>query len=116
MNASTLEIFSYPGFWACVILIPVLVLSRDFIWKFYRRQFLPHPYHIVQELKLSKVPKETKKLEKEQTNLIFEGVSSKPRRSRGFSFSQSYGQTRVLHAYGQSPKLPSKSPLNFTKN
>ena len=106
-NASSLELLSHPVYWASIFLVSVFVLSRDFIWKFYRRQFRPHPYHIVQELKLSKRQKDTGKEGQEPTNVVFEGFDRKPRRSRGFSFSQTYGQTRVLQAYGQSPKLTS---------
>ena len=112
-NASSLEAFSSPVFWALVLFVPVLVLSRDFLWKFYRRQFRPYPYHIVQELKLKKSTKEAGKIDHKLSNLVFEGPNTKPRKSRGFSFSQTYGQTRVLQAYGQSPKLaPQKSSLN----
>lgn len=108
INASSLELFSHPAFWSCVLLIPVLVLCRDFLWKFYLRQFSPHPYHIVQELKLIGKPKDINRKDENEVNLFFEGANPKPRRSRGFSFSQTYGQTRVLQAYGQSPKLTSK--------
>ena len=114
-NASTMDLFKSPIFWALVLLIPVAVSLRDFVWKFCRRQFFPHPYHIVQELKLAKPPKEGEKAAKGPTNLIFEGTNKKPKRSRGFTFSQSFGQTKVLHAYGQSPKLLSSSLRHGSK-
>lgn len=106
-NASTMDLFKSPIFWALVLLIPVAVLLRDFIWKFCRRQFFPHPYHIVQELKLAKTPKGGEKPRKSLVNLIFEGTNKKPKMNRGFTFSQTYGQTKILHAYGQSPRLTS---------
>lgn len=106
-NGSTLELFKTYTFWGLVLLVPVLVTCRDFLWKFYRRQFRPHPYHIVQEIKLTQSPKGKDDQQTSSINLIFEGTNRKPRRSRGFSFSQSFGQSRVLQAYGQSPKLTS---------
>lgn len=106
-NASTYELFEVPSFWAMVLLIPVVVCLRDFLWKFYRRQFCPHSYHIVQELKLVKTPKKGQKGFKLPINLIYEGTNRKPKRNLGFSFSQTFGQSRVLHAYGQSPRLTS---------
>jgi phospholipid-transporting ATPase len=106
-NASTVDLFKSPVFWALVTLIPVAVVLRDFLWKFCRRQFFPHPYHIVQELKYVKPPKEGGKAKKSLVNLIFEGANKKPKLNRGFSFSQTFGQTKILHAYGQSPKLSS---------
>lgn len=38
-------------FYASIILIPIFTLLRDFLWKFYRRQFRPRAYHIVQEMR-----------------------------------------------------------------
>lgn len=104
-NASAFEAFKSPAFWALVLLIPVVVTLRDFLWKFYLRQFRPHPYHIVQEIKLAKPPKAGEKGQSTNLNLIFEGTNNKPKKSRGFSFSKTFGQSRVLQAYGQSPKL-----------
>ena len=106
-NGSTYELFKNPIFWSLLLLVPVTVALRDFVWKFYRRQFRPHPYHIVQEFKLTESVKEGQTRERSSSNLVFEGTDRKPRRSRGFSFSQTYGQSKVLTAYGQSPKLSS---------
>lgn len=95
-----------PVFWAILFLAPVIVTTRDFLWKFYQRQFCPRPYHIIQELKLAESMIERKVSGgRESPSLVFVGMSRKPRRSRGYSFSQSYGQSRILQAYGQSPKL-----------
>jgi phospholipid-transporting ATPase len=60
-------LFSSVTFWMTAFLIPILCLLRDFIWKFYQRQFIPQEYHIVQELQ-----KEEKKVMR---------VNSKLRRS-----------------------------------
>ena len=107
-NASAKELFSEPTFWALVLLVPVLVCLRDFLWKFYRRQFRPHPYHIVQELKIKKAGLDDRKQKPaKKKNLIFVNSSAKPNQSRGFSFSQTFGQSRILQAYGQSPRLTS---------
>ena len=37
--------------YAAVILVSIATLLRDFIWKFYKRQFKPRAYHIVQEMR-----------------------------------------------------------------
>lgn len=106
-NASTRELFDEPSFWALLLIVPVLVCLRDFLWKFYRRQFRPHPYHIVQELKIKKPDQEKGKEKPTKKNVIFVNSSTKPSQSRGYSFSQTFGQSRILQAYGQSPKLTS---------
>lgn len=43
-------LFQSALFWFTTLLIPIVCLLRDFIWKFYQRQFMPQEYHIVQEL------------------------------------------------------------------
>lgn len=43
-------LFSSAVFWSVTCLIPTICLLRDFVWKFYQRQFRPREYHIVQEL------------------------------------------------------------------
>ena len=34
-----------------VVLVAITTLLRDFVWKFYKRQFKPRAYHIVQEMR-----------------------------------------------------------------
>jgi len=43
-------------FWLTMIGIPVLLLTRDFAWKSYKRLFQPEPYHIVQEIQKYNLP------------------------------------------------------------
>jgi phospholipid-transporting ATPase len=38
-------------FYSASILIPIATLLKDFLWKFYCRQFRPRAYHIVQEMR-----------------------------------------------------------------
>ena len=48
-------------FFSAAILIPVATLLRDFLWKFYKRQFKPRAYHIVQEMRAVEIRRELKK-------------------------------------------------------
>ncbi|GAA5916948.1 hypothetical protein JCM6882_003839, partial [Rhodosporidiobolus microsporus] len=43
-------------FWMVILLMPVLLLTRDFAWKSYKRLFRPEPYHIVQEIQKYNLP------------------------------------------------------------
>ena len=90
--------------WSSIALLTTLALTRDFLWKFYLRQYRPLSYHIVQEFQITS-PVLAKKSITESGNQVYSGHSAKPRKSRGFSFSQSAGQYKVLEAYRQSPKL-----------
>lgn len=51
-------IFKSALFLTAVVLIPVVALLRDFLWKFYRRQFKPRAYHIVQEMRAVEIKRE----------------------------------------------------------
>lgn len=98
-------------FWASIGLLSVLALGRDYLWKYYLRQHRPLPYHIVQEFQL--IPQAEKKIRATaEENQVYSGPGKEPRRTRGFSFSQTYGQSKLLEAYRQSPKLVAKTPLS----
>ena len=101
-NGIAWMLLTSPVFWATLLLVPVLVSARDYLWKFYRRQFRPHPYHIIQELKYAE-KKPTEEIPK-PIHTVFIGKSETATISRGFTFSQSAGQNVLLEAYGQSPK------------
>jgi phospholipid-translocating P-type ATPase (flippase) len=45
-----LRTLSLPAFWLAVILAPVLILGRDIVWKFIKRNMYPEVYHIVSEI------------------------------------------------------------------
>lgn len=105
-DESVFAMFKTLTFWSVIALLVSLVLARDFLWKFYLRQYKPLPYHIVQEFEFSR---SRKRGPVSEGNQVFCGPRSKPRVSRGFSFSQTYGQSKVLEAYNQSPKLVAKS-------
>ena len=44
-------LFKSTLFVSAIILVPIVTLLRDFLWKFYSRQFKPRAYHIVQEMR-----------------------------------------------------------------
>ncbi len=98
-------------FWTVIALLTTLTLTRDVLWKYYLRQHRPLPYHIVQEFQISS-PSLGKKVVDEDNNQVYTGPGVKPRKSRGFSFVQTYGQSKVLEAYSQSPKLVAKPKIS----
>ena len=48
-NGTIYHLSSTVGFWACLILTPIICLLRDFVWKFGKRVYCPEPYHLIQE-------------------------------------------------------------------
>lgn len=62
-------------FFTASILIPIVTLLRDFLWKFYCRQFKPRPYHIVQEMRAVERRSESKRAKMSKT-FSFENETS----------------------------------------
>jgi len=100
-------LFSYKLFWLLVLLAPLLVLTRDFAWKYVKRLYLPREYHIVQELELlsrSNVEEEEgKRLEAVMhpsaslsTGSFAQVLMEQPHVPYGFAFSQTEGQTELI--------------------
>lgn len=65
---SSPTLLTSPILLSAVILVPVLTLLRDFLWKFYRRQFKPRAYHIVQEIKAVE-DRRSRRIKKEKMKL-----------------------------------------------
>ncbi|KAI0687946.1 phospholipid-translocating P-type ATPase [Cerioporus squamosus] len=82
-------------FYLVLLLVPIVCLTRDFVWKYYRRTYMPETYHIAQEIQ--KFQKAIKKVRAVQ----------RMRRNRGFAFSQTENasrqdQERMIRAYDTS--------------
>jgi len=97
----TQQMLSSPLFWLSLLLVPVLVSLRDFLWRFYRRQFRPHPYHIVQE----RCAIERRRFKQHSKSRLSigdgdgDGDRDRDGASRGFTFIQTPGQSEMLKAY-----------------
>lgn len=84
-----------PAFWLALLLVPVLAVARDYLWRFYRRQFRPHPYHLAQE-RCALARRRAKARAKTGSKMP---GAVKGLHARGFTFVQTPGQTELLHAY-----------------
>lgn len=117
---------SSPLFWSIITIIPIITVTRDFLWKFYQRQLKPRSYHIMQELHAMEAKKKRldKKLRKmslsdSRRRLLSSGSISTDSENekivktsgRGFSFSQSAGQGKVFSAYGHIHNLHEDNPV-----
>ncbi|GAA5906353.1 hypothetical protein JCM8208_003527 [Rhodotorula glutinis] len=90
-------------FWLTMIGIPVLLLTRDFAWKSYKRLFQPEPYHIVQEIQKYNLPDYRPRMEQFQKAIKKVRAVQRMRRNRGFAFSQTEeGQEHLIRAYDTS--------------
>ncbi|KAG1828470.1 Ca-transporting ATPase [Suillus variegatus] len=93
-------------FYFVLILVPVVCLSRDFIWKYYRRTYIPLPYHIAQELQKYNIPDYRPRQEQFQKAIKKVRAVQRMRRNRGFAFSQTENgrqdQAKLIRAYDTS--------------
>ncbi|GAA6019012.1 hypothetical protein JCM10207_006287 [Rhodosporidiobolus poonsookiae] len=94
-------------FWLTILLVPVLLLARDFAWKSYKRIFRPEPYHIVQEIQKYNLPDYRPRMEQFQKAIKKVRAVQRLRRNRGFAFSQTEeGQEHLIRAYDTSRGKP----------
>jgi hypothetical protein len=105
-------LFKYLPFWLLVLLSPLLILLRDFTWKYYKRLYRPRPYHIVQELgMLARQSRSSSDIPGTSTSLALvplgpspslsnssfsKHLQEQPHHQDGFAFSQTEGQSAFL--------------------
>ena len=96
-------LLSHAPFWATCAIAPLIVSSRDFIWKFARRSYAPEEYHIVQELdQQARQARSAGALitlpEAGESRSSF-GVFVREQRRKsegGYAFAQTAGQARLM--------------------
>ncbi|KAF9453983.1 phospholipid-translocating P-type ATPase [Macrolepiota fuliginosa MF-IS2] len=94
-------------FYFVLLLIPIFCLGRDFVWKYYRRTYMPSSYHIAQELQKYNIPDYRPRQEQFQKAIKKVRAVQRMRRNRGFAFSQTetagkQDQARLIRAYDTS--------------
>ncbi|PCH36737.1 calcium transporting ATPase [Wolfiporia cocos MD-104 SS10] len=91
-------------FYFMLILVPIFCLTRDFVWKYYRRTYRPETYHIAQEIQKYNIPDYRPRQEQFQKAIKKVRAVQRMRRNRGFAFSQTENaarqdQARLIRAY-----------------
>ncbi|KAF7298099.1 P-type phospholipid transporter [Mycena chlorophos] len=94
-------------FYFVLLLLPALSLVRDFVWKYYRRTYMPSSYHIAQELQKYNIPDYRPRQEQFQKAIKKVRAVQRMRRNRGFAFSQTedggkQDQAKLIRAYDTS--------------
>ncbi|KZS88835.1 calcium transporting ATPase [Sistotremastrum niveocremeum HHB9708] len=94
-------------FYFTILLLPFICLVRDFVWKYYRRTYMPLSYHIAQELQKYNIPDYRPRQEQFQKAIKKVRAVQRMRRNRGFAFSQTENgsrqdQARMIRAYDTS--------------
>ncbi|ETW75063.1 P-type ATPase [Heterobasidion irregulare TC 32-1] len=94
-------------FYFMLLLVPVFCLSRDLVWKYYKRTYMPASYHIAQEIQKYNIPDYRPRQEQFQKAIKKVRAVQRMRRNRGFAFSQTENpgrqdQSRLIRAYDTS--------------
>ncbi|KAJ7072605.1 calcium transporting ATPase [Mycena amicta] len=94
-------------FYLVLLFIPIFCLVRDFVWKYYRRTYMPSSYHIAQELQKYNIPDYRPRQEQFQKAIKKVRAVQRMRRNRGFAFSQTedggkQDQAKLIRAYDTS--------------
>ncbi|KAH9073065.1 calcium transporting ATPase [Lactarius deliciosus] len=101
------QLFTDSVFWFTILLVPAICLSRDFVWKYYRRTYMPASYHIAQEIQKYNIPDYRPRQTQFQNAIKKVRAVQRMRRNRGFAFSQTENparqdQSRLIRAYDTS--------------
>ncbi|KAF8496459.1 calcium transporting ATPase [Russula emetica] len=101
------RLFTDSVFWFTILLVPAICLSRDFVWKYYRRTYMPASYHIAQEIQKYNIPDYRPRQTQFQNAIKKVRAVQRMRRNRGFAFSQTENparqdQSRLIRAYDTS--------------
>ncbi|KAJ3339680.1 hypothetical protein HDU93_007906 [Gonapodya sp. JEL0774] len=94
-------------FWWTIILLPVVVLLRDFAWKFYKRTWHPESYHIIQEIQKYNIPDYRPRMEWFRKAVHKVRMIQRMKRNRGYAFSQNEtGTANLVRKYDTTLRKP----------
>ncbi|CDF90584.1 ZYBA0S07-04434g1_1 [Zygosaccharomyces bailii CLIB 213] len=98
--------YSSATFWLMLIVLPVFALMRDFLWKYYRRMYVPQAYHVVQEMQKFNISDYRPHVQQFQSAIRKVRQVQRMKKQRGFAFSQSEqgGQERIVRMYDTTQK------------
>lgn len=92
-------------FWLTLIVLPTFALTRDFIWKYYKRMYAPESYHLIQEMQKYNVSDYRPHVQHFQNAIRKVRQVQRMKKQRGFAFSQAEeGQEKIIRMYDTTQK------------
>lgn len=87
-------------FWLTILVLPVFALTRDFLWKYYKRMYEPESYHVAQEMQKYNISDNRPHLQHFQDAIRKVRQVQRMKKQRGFAFSQAEeGQEKLIRMY-----------------
>eukprot|EP00158_Paraphelidium_tribonemae_P009548 Partr_v1_DN28896_c2_g1_i2_m34255 putative phospholipid-transporting ATPase len=94
-------------FWLAVIIVPIICIMRDYIWKYHKRQHGTRTYHVVQEIQKYAIPDYRPHAEKFLKAVNRVRMMQRLRKNRGYAFSQNEeGQADLIRQYDSTQRKP----------
>ncbi|KAI8906468.1 hypothetical protein EDD86DRAFT_240841, partial [Gorgonomyces haynaldii] len=107
LNGMNEMMFTSLAFWMAIILIPLLVNMRDYVWKFVRRLMYPMDHHIIQEMHKYQIPDMAPRFQVFKKQVKKVRLTQRSKRQRGFAFSQNEdGQAHLIRIYDTTRRKP----------
>ncbi len=83
-------------------------VTSSFTWQYYERNYRPQSYHIIQELQKYNMQDRRPRMAEFQRSIRKVRATQRMRRAtKGFAFSQTEGQTRLIRQYDTTVQRPS---------
>ncbi|KAJ3395913.1 hypothetical protein HDU92_004588 [Lobulomyces angularis] len=93
--------------WFVIILVPIFANLRDYTWKFYKRNYMPQSYHVIQEIQKYNIPDYRPRMEWFRKAVHKVRQIQRLKRNRGFAFSQNEsGQADLIRVYDTTKRKP----------
>ncbi|KAL1916326.1 uncharacterized protein VTP21DRAFT_5943 [Calcarisporiella thermophila] len=100
-------IFTSPYFYLYIIVVPLLCILRDYVWKYVKRMYRPLSYHCVQEIQKYNIPDYRPRADRFRQAVSKVRRIQRLKRNRGFAFAQSEtDQTKIIRAYDTTIAKP----------
>lgn len=101
-------LFGSPLFWFTTLLVPVACLVRDYIWKFYNRQWRPESRHIAAEIQKYNLVDHRPRMSEFQKAIRKVRAVQRIRRTRGYAFSggEQGEEGRLIRLYDTTKPKP----------
>lgn len=94
-------------FWFTIVIVPLICIARDYVWKYTKRQYRTKSYHIAQEIQKYSIPDYRPHADRFRKAVHKVRLIQRIRRTRGFAFSQSdSGQANLIRKYDTTQKKP----------
>ncbi|KAI8331922.1 hypothetical protein BC941DRAFT_359902 [Chlamydoabsidia padenii] len=96
------------NYWLFFLLVPLICVLRDYLWKYCKRMYRSKSYHYVQEIQKLNLPDYRPRMDRFRTAVNKVRRIQRLKQSRGYAFSQNDGdQGKIIRMYDTTQQKPS---------